>query len=596
MDYIHKYIHVYLPYDHLWYEAKIININIGNNSCDIQLTDNNNNNEKDNNVITIYPMEVIVIHYIKTETETQTDTTITESDSEIDDNYCESMIGHKLCNRLSEISSINHYRDMGRIPSNIINSYVSMNMTIYEDDYYFNGNGDGNSGINSENEEYNYNGEADHSISDMILKHKTILDTNDKCEYLSDIIIKAPIRQTIYQSPNAKGGVYHCVNVVEHERMSVRYFYEKTELELKTEIKESKKTKEIMEWITNDLIELHLDEIQREWIRNLTYRHPLYGADSMGSLFHMDQIWNLANCDSILNLLSADIEGVTIPYLYFGSWRSMFAWHIEDRALWAINYLHFGKPKIWFGIPSKDAAKMEQVMAANFPKDSAYCKEFSRHKNSFIAPKLLMKNGIEIYKAIQRANEIIITSPNAYHAGFNLGFNCAEAVNIATPSWIPLGIKAPHCKCGIMQSSVNFNIVELINKIKVQYPRLASEIPKLPTNYEKLLKQQEEKKKRNLDCYYIPPKKRQKISNNKFKSNNNSCKGGKTGKRRRSNGRARGGIRTGIKTRQSEISKINNGKKENNNKFIKKKNSHLHNKKRGYGRSRASARRLLRQK
>ena len=417
-------------------------------------------------------------------------------------NNCQSLLGHELPLRLSDISNIEHWKDMGKIPKNIINAYVSMNMTIYEDDFYF------ESGKNFND----YSGEADHSMNDLTLKSKTLNDSNDKVKYLADMIIKAPIRQNLYQSPDAKGGVYHLINVVEHERMSVRYFFKKIQDELKNEIKSNKRIKKIMKWINNDEIEQHIEEIQREWIRNLTYRHPLYGADSIGSLFHPHQIWNLANLDTILNLLSNEIQGVTIPYLYFGSWRSMFAWHIEDRALWAINYLHFGKPKIWFCVPPNDCHKMEQLMATNFPKDAAYCHVFTRHKSSFIAPKIIEKSGIKVYRAIQRANEIIISSPNAYHSGFNLGFNCAEAVNLAMPSWIPIGINAPHCQCGIMQSSVTFDINKLIYNIKQKYPLLINDIPKLPKNYQKILIKQEKSTKRNLDCYYVPPPKRQKLS------------------------------------------------------------------------------------
>jgi hypothetical protein len=48
---------------------------------------------------------------------------------------------------------------------------------------------------------------------------------------------------------------------------------------------------------------------------------------------------------------------------------------------------------------------------------------------------------------VQHAGEFVITFPRGYHAGFNLGFNCAESVNFALDSWIELGRKAQVCNC-----------------------------------------------------------------------------------------------------------------------------------------------------
>lgn len=47
-----------------------------------------------------------------------------------------------------------------------------------------------------------------------------------------------------------------------------------------------------------------------------------------------------------------------------------------------------------------------------------------------------------------RIGEFIITFPGAYHSGYNQGYNCAEAVNFASPSWIPHGRKSVNCVCG----------------------------------------------------------------------------------------------------------------------------------------------------
>ena len=44
-------------------------------------------------------------------------------------------------------------------------------------------------------------------------------------------------------------------------------------------------------------------------------------------------------------------------------------------------------------------------------------------------------------------SNFFLVLPYAYHCGFNLGYNIAEAVNYATVDWIPFGKKSVNCDC-----------------------------------------------------------------------------------------------------------------------------------------------------
>ncbi len=54
---------------------------------------------------------------------------------------------------------------------------------------------------------------------------------------------------------------------------------------------------------------------------------------------------------TILEYTDEEIDGIHSPYLYFGTWKSSFAWHTEDFYLNSMNYLHFGEPKHWYNVP-----------------------------------------------------------------------------------------------------------------------------------------------------------------------------------------------------------------------------------------------------
>lgn len=61
--------------------------------------------------------------------------------------------------------------------------------------------------------------------------------------------------------------------------------------------------------------------------------------------------------------------------------------------------------------------------------------------------EIMLTSSFHCLQTKQCENEFVVINTGAYHAGFNTGFNCAEAVNFATPSWIPVGKNAIQCEC-----------------------------------------------------------------------------------------------------------------------------------------------------
>ncbi|XP_060037923.1 lysine-specific demethylase 4B isoform X3 [Erinaceus europaeus] len=194
------------------------------------------------------------------------------------------------------------------------------------------------------------------------------------------------------------------------------------------------------------------DDLERKYWKNLTFVSPIYGADISGSLYDDDVAqWNIGNLHSILDMVEREcgtiIEGVNTPYLYFGMWKTTFAWHTEDMDLYSINYLHFGEPKSWYAIPPEHGKRLERLAIGFFPGSSQGCDAFLRHKMTLISPIILKKYGIPFSRITQEAGEFMITFPYGYHAGFNHGFNCAESTNFATLRWIDYGKVATQCTC-----------------------------------------------------------------------------------------------------------------------------------------------------
>ncbi|CAF0761691.1 unnamed protein product [Adineta ricciae] len=213
------------------------------------------------------------------------------------------------------------------------------------------------------------------------------------------------------------------------------------------------------------LSEITCEDVEQEFWRILSLPDASvkveYGADlptgDLGSGFpsaktkdltendkkYLNSPWNLNNfaCHykSVLRYINADISGMKVPWAYVGMCFSCFCWHVEDHWSYSINYLHWGEPKTWYGVPGEGAEKLENCMKSYAPDLFAKTPDLLHHLVTTMNPSVLLRSGVPITKINQRAGEFVITFPRAYHAGFNHGFNFAEANNFCPADWLPMG-------------------------------------------------------------------------------------------------------------------------------------------------------------
>ncbi|CAE5962301.1 unnamed protein product [Arabidopsis arenosa] len=153
--------------------------------------------------------------------------------------------------------------------------------------------------------------------------------------------------------------------------------------------------------------------------------------------------WNLNNMPklkgSMLQAIRHNINGVTVPWLYLGMLFSSFCWHFEDHCFYSVNYLHWGEAKCWYGVPGNAASAFEKVMRKTLPDLFDAQPDLLFQLVTMLSPTVLQENKVPVYTVLQEPGNFVITFPKSFHAGFNFGLNCAEAVNFATADWLPHG-------------------------------------------------------------------------------------------------------------------------------------------------------------
>ncbi|KAL1435802.1 hypothetical protein MTO96_010583 [Rhipicephalus appendiculatus] len=148
---------------------------------------------------------------------------------------------------------------------------------------------------------------------------------------------------------------------------------------------------------------------------------PTKNSDLLpGDEEYMNCGWNLNNLPvvdgSVLRHINADISGMKIPWMYVG-----------------------GEPKTWYGVPGGKAEVFEDAMRCAAPELFQAQPDLLHQLVTIMNPNILQASGVPIYRTDQNAGEFVITFPRSYHAGFNQGYNFAEAVNFAPADWLPIG-------------------------------------------------------------------------------------------------------------------------------------------------------------
>ncbi|XP_022065839.1 protein Jumonji [Acanthochromis polyacanthus] len=162
--------------------------------------------------------------------------------------------------------------------------------------------------------------------------------------------------------------------------------------------------------------------------------------------------WNLTvlpnNSGSILRHLGA-VPGVTIPWLNIGMVFSTSCWSRDQNRLPYIDYLHTGADCIWYSVPAEEKAKLDKVVHTLLQANGTPGLEMLE-KNIMISPEVLCREGIKVYRTVQRSGQFVVCFPGAFVSKVCCGYSVSETVHFATPHWMNLGYQAAKdlkCRC-----------------------------------------------------------------------------------------------------------------------------------------------------
>lgn len=212
----------------------------------------------------------------------------------------------------------------------------------------------------------------------------------DKCDFSFHLFC---LRPPLHEVPR---GEWRCPKCVANEVLKPKeaFGFEQARQEYTLQEFGDKADRFKRDYFQMPIHKIETSQVEKEFWRVLTDIHAdvtvEYGADlhsaEVGSGFptantpgllpedreYITCPWNLNNIanhgSSVLRYIDSDISGMKVPWVYVGMCFSTFCWHNEDHWSYSINYLHWGEPKTWYGVPGDAAEQFEAAMAKKAPE------------------------------------------------------------------------------------------------------------------------------------------------------------------------------------------------------------------------------------
>ena len=215
------------------------------------------------------------------------------------------------------------------------------------------------------------------------------------------------------------------------------------ELKLKTEFAQQIITVQL----SQDLIGCQRERIGRTEVGRVMGKSDLAIGDVSIKKFVTRRgfvdFFSLLKTSSIMSkkALGQEVGGFTHPTIQLSGGPCVLPFHIEHWAAFSVNYLHWGKPNVWFIIsPDQHIPAMYEMekLQGSFCHDKyrGVCEATCSHRDIVYDIASFPKH-ITVHKIVQMPGEIMVLAPFALHSVQKLGTNCAESQNFLPAEFLP---------------------------------------------------------------------------------------------------------------------------------------------------------------